>query len=106
LQRKCIYGIPCRHELAICILLLKDHLILYFEKRWRCDYFIFEEVEVITKVEEGEKLNEDKENKEELHNKKSEKAETHQVIIKENILILLDYQSCSQERAWKTQKRK
>jgi len=39
------YGIPCRHELALCITALKDPNILHFEKRWEIKYFKFEEID-------------------------------------------------------------
>ena len=38
------YGIPCRHELSLCIILFKDPMILFFKKRWEIKYFNFEEV--------------------------------------------------------------
>ena len=31
-------GVPCRHELALCLHILKDPKVLFFESRWKKDY--------------------------------------------------------------------
>ena len=38
-------GISCRHELALCTLVLKDSNLLYLSKRWEKDYFHWKEPE-------------------------------------------------------------
>jgi len=44
-------GYPCRHEMALCVCLLKDPKVLHFEPRWKKSFFNFEE----DKSEEGKK---------------------------------------------------
>jgi len=39
-------GVPCRHELAMCILKFKDPMTLYFAKRWEIKYFNFTEPQI------------------------------------------------------------
>ena len=36
-------GVPCRHELALCALKLKNPCLLWFERRWEISFFSFEE---------------------------------------------------------------
>ena len=36
-------GIPYRHEIAVCIMVLKKPAYLKFAQRWEKEYFIFEE---------------------------------------------------------------
>jgi len=38
-----MYGVPCRHELAVTIMILKDVSSLYFAPRWEKSYFTFED---------------------------------------------------------------
>jgi len=40
------FGLPCRHELALCVMYFKDPDVLNFEKRWEIKYFNFEEVQL------------------------------------------------------------
>ena len=35
-------GYPCRHEMALCVCLLKDTNVLSFQSRWRKDFFYFQ----------------------------------------------------------------
>jgi len=38
------FGLPCRHEMVICMKIFHDFQILHFEKRWEINYYKFEEV--------------------------------------------------------------
>ena len=46
-------GYPCRHEMSVCVLVLKDPKVLHFEKRWRKDFFVPKTEEKEEGEEEG-----------------------------------------------------
>ena len=51
----------CRHEMSVCVLVLKDPKVLHFEKRWRKDFFVPKTEEKKEGEEGGEEVEEEEE---------------------------------------------
>jgi len=73
-------GYPCRHEMSICVHIIKDPQILHFEKRWRIDFFKPEEKKDTLSNEEEAKLNEN-----ESLNKENEEIDTDSKVKKNKL---------------------
>ena len=54
-------GLPCRHELALCLHLLKDPKLLFFESRWRKDFYKPKEEKQNEEQKDDEEKKEDEE---------------------------------------------
>jgi len=77
-------GYPCRHEMSVCVLVLKDPKVLHFEKRWRKDFFVPKTEE----KKEGEEGGEGGEEGEDGEDGKEGEEEEEDVIQKKKVLIL------------------
>jgi len=72
-------GYPCRHEMALCVCLLKDPKVLHFEPRWKKSFFNFEEDK---SEEEKEGRNEkEKEKEEDKENEGEEQKEVENKVL-------------------------
>ena len=74
--KESIYGgAPCRHELSLCISLLKDPNLLYFEPNWRKLYYEIEDDSNSSNQSEEEEEENKEEEKEKDENKDQDQEE-------------------------------
>lgn len=70
-------GYPCRHEMALCVCLLKDPKVLHFEPPWKKSFFNFEE----DKSEEEKEGRNEKEKEEDKENEGEEQKEVENKVL-------------------------